>query len=98
MRLDIAEIGANLGVLVGGAIATMAFHILIVIPIIFFAVVRRNPYSYWFKCSKAWITAWGTASSAATLPVTMKCVTERGVPVTLSKFVVPLGCLINMDG
>jgi Na+/H+-dicarboxylate symporter len=98
MRLDIAQIGANLGVLVGGAIATMAFHLFVVLPIIFFAIVRRNPYSYWFKCSKAWITAWGTASSAATLPLTMKCVIERGVPNTLSKFSVPLGCLINMDG
>lgn len=52
----------------------------------------------WLKCSPAWITAWGTASSAATLPVTIRCVLERGVPVTITKFAVPLGCLINMDG
>jgi Na+/H+-dicarboxylate symporter len=98
MRLDIAQIGANLGVLVGGAIATMSFHLFIVLPMLFYAIVRKNPYPYWFKSSKAWITAWGTASSAATLPLTMKCVIERGVPTTIAKFSVPLGCLVNMDG
>jgi Na+/H+-dicarboxylate symporter len=40
----------------------------------------------------------GTASSAATLPVTIRCVLAQGVPVTVTKFTVPLGCLINMDG
>ncbi|CAI6334475.1 unnamed protein product [Periconia digitata] len=97
-RLDIAEIGLNLGILIGGTLTGMAIHLFIIIPIIFFAVVRKNPYAMWIKCSPAWITAWGTASSAATLPVTIRCVLERGVPVTVTKFTVPLGCLINMDG
>jgi Na+/H+-dicarboxylate symporter len=98
MRLDIAEIGLNLGVLIGGTLVGMVLHLFIIIPIIFFAFTRQNPYSLWMKCSPAWITAWGTASSAATLPVTIRCVLERGVPVTVTKFAVPLGCLINMDG
>ncbi|KAH8699436.1 Sodium:dicarboxylate symporter [Phaeosphaeriaceae sp. PMI808] len=97
-RLDIAEIGLNLGILIGGTLAGMVLHLFIIIPIIFFAITRKNPYTIWAKCSPAWITAWGTASSAATLPVTIRCVLERGVPVTVTKFAVPLGCLINMDG
>lgn len=97
-KLDIAEIGLNLGILIGGGVANMALHLFIVLPIIFFAVTRTNPYTYWFGCSRAWITAWGSASSAATLPITMKCVTAQGVPLTITKFSVPLGCLVNMDG
>jgi Na+/H+-dicarboxylate symporter len=97
-RLNIAEIGLNLGVLIGATLVGMALHLFIIIPIIFFAFPRQNPYKLWFKCSPAWITAWGTASSAATLPVTIRCVLERGVPVSVTKFIVPLGCLINMDG
>ncbi|KAK0614653.1 Sodium:dicarboxylate symporter [Immersiella caudata] len=96
--LDLKDIGVNLGILIGGGVANMGIHLFIVLPIIFFAVTRQNPYSYWFKCSPAWLTAWGSASSAATLPVTMKCVAERGVPFTITKFTVPLGCLVNMDG
>ncbi len=46
----------------------------------------------------AWVKAWGTASSAAALSVTLKCAKARGIPDTVAKFVLPLGCLINMDG
>lgn len=97
-RLKIAEIGQNLGVLIAAALAGMGFHLFVVIPIIFFVILRRSPYTYWFSNSSAWITAWGTASSAATLSVTMKCARNRGVPESLVKFCLPLGCLINMDG
>jgi Na+/H+-dicarboxylate symporter len=97
-RLDIAEIGTNLGILIGGTLCGMFIHMFILIPIIFFIFTRSNPYTFWFKMSPAWITAWGTASSAATLPVTIRCVLKQGIPVTVTKFTVPLGCLINMDG
>ena len=97
-RLNIRDVGVNLGILIGGGVANMGIHLFIVLPIIFFAFLRKNPYAYWAKCSPAWLTAWGSASSAATLPVTMRVVAERGVPYTVNKFAVPLGCLINMDG
>ncbi|KAJ4364280.1 hypothetical protein N0V95_000791 [Ascochyta clinopodiicola] len=97
-RLDIAEIGVNLGILIGGTLCGMVLHLFILIPIIFFAMTKKNPYTLWMRCSPAWITAWGTASSAATMPVTLRCVLAQGVPVTVSKFVIPLGTLVNMDG
>lgn len=96
--LDIGDIGVNLGVLIGGSVAGMFIHLFIILPIIYFAFVRENPYSYWLKSSPAWITAWGTASSAATLPVTIRCLEDRKIPSTIIKFTAPLGCLINMDG
>lgn len=98
MTLSIADIGQNLGVLIGGSISGMIIQLFILLPIIFWFFTRMNPYTYWAKCSPAWITAWGTASSAATLPVTIRQVRARGVPETINKFSVPLGCLINMDG
>ncbi|KAG9232163.1 Sodium:dicarboxylate symporter [Amylocarpus encephaloides] len=97
-RLDLAEIGVNLGILIGASISNMAIHLFIVFPAIFFLVTRTNPYLYWFKNSPSWITAWGTASSAATMPVTLKVAKARGIPDTISKFSIPLGTLINMDG
>jgi len=97
-RLDIAEIGLNLGILIGATLVGMSLHLFILIPLIVFLFARRNAYAIWIKCSPAWVTAWGTASSAATLPVTIRCVLKLGVPVTVTKFIVPLGCLINMDG
>ena len=76
----------------------MLFHLWVIYPIIYFAIIRENPYKFWAKCGPAWITAWGTASSAATLPMTIKCCRARGLPETAIKFMVPLGCLVNMDG
>ncbi|KAJ4263846.1 hypothetical protein NW762_005880 [Fusarium torreyae] len=98
MKLDIGQIGKNLGLLIGATLSTMLIHILVIVPIIFFAFTKMNAYSYWLKISPAWITAWGSASSAATLSVTLKCAKDRGIPSTIYKFTCPLGCLINMDG
>ncbi|KAK9899307.1 Sodium:dicarboxylate symporter [Cystobasidium minutum MCA 4210] len=98
MRLNIAELGENIGILIGGTLANMTLHLAIVLPGIYFIVMRKNPYAYWIKCSRSWITAWGTASSAGTLPVTLQVVKERGLPDTVTKFSVPLGTLVNMDG
>lgn len=97
-RLDIHDIGTSMGYLMGAGLSSMMIHLWIILPIIFFAITRINPYPYWFKCSKAWITVWGTASSAATLPVTLRVCRERGIPKTVVDFAVPLGCVINMDG
>lgn len=97
-RLDIEEIGQNMGVLIAAALVGMAFHLGVVLPVIFFAFLRRNPYAYWLKSSPAWITAWGTSSSAATLSVSMKCARRNGVREGVVRFSLPLGCLINMDG
>jgi len=97
-RLNIKDIGVNLGILIGATLTGMAIHLFIVLPALYFGFTRKNPYAYWVKCSPAWTTAWGTASSAATLPVSLRVARERGVPNTIVKFAVPLGCLINMDG
>lgn len=97
-RLKIEEIGQNLGVLIAAGLVGMAFHLFVVLPLIFYLILKKNPYSYWMSNSPAWITAWGTASSAATLSVSMKCCRSRGVPESIVKFSLPLGCLINMDG
>ncbi|KAL4912738.1 Sodium:dicarboxylate symporter [Aspergillus aurantiobrunneus] len=97
-RLDVRDIGQNLGILIGGSLCNLALHLFIVLPALYFVFTRKNPYSFWLKCSPGWTTAWGTASSAATLPLSLKVVRERGISNTVAKFTVPLGCLVNMDG
>ena len=49
--------------------------------------------------TNAFTTAFGTASSSATLPVTMNLLEEKnGVDPRISRFVLPIGATINMDG
>ncbi|KAK8016844.1 excitatory amino acid transporter 3 [Apiospora rasikravindrae] len=98
LKLDIAVIAESLSWLIAGSLTGMAIHVTVVTPLIYFAFTRKNPYSFFLKCSPAWVTAWGTASSAATMPVTLRVAEARGVSETVRRFAIPLGTLVNMDG
>lgn len=76
----------------------LGFHALVTLPLIYWAVRRENPYRFMFKMSQALLTAFSTASSSATLPVTMECAEAAGVSKRSTEFVIPLGATINMDG
>ena len=68
------------------------------LPLIYWIVRRENPYVYMGRMAKALLTAFSTASSSATLPITMECTEEAGISKRSSEFVIPLGATINMDG
>lgn len=80
-------------------LAGLAVHALLTLPLILWIFTRRNPLRFMYQMSQALLTAFSTASSTATLPVTMECaVTKAGVSRRSSEFVLPLGATINMDG
>lgn len=66
----------------------------------YFTLLAKINYKRFFKSMvPAQLLAFSTSSSAATLPVTMECVTEKlGVDEEVSSFVLPLGATVNMDG
>ena len=77
----------------------LAFHALVTLPLILWFFTRRNPYRFLYQMSQAVLTAFSTASSSATLPVTMECANKNaGVSEKSTEFVLPLGATINMDG
>lgn len=61
-------------------------------------LARRNPVHFLKKMFKALTTAFSTASSSATLPLTMECSEEAGVSPEATAFVLPLGATVNMNG
>jgi len=61
-------------------------------------LARRQVFVYLKHMATALITAFSTASSSATLPVTMDGVKAAGVSEPARRFVLPLGATINMDG
>ena len=83
-------------VIVLGAIL---IHMFITLPTLLFLTKKINPYTYLNKVKEAIIMAFSTASSAATLPVSLKTVVEKGgVSQQSANFVLPLGATVSMDG
>jgi Na+/H+-dicarboxylate symporter len=78
---------------------TTLFHGLVVLPLILWLFTRMSPFRFFKGAREALITAFATSSSAATLPVTLRC-TEQHLHVRkdIANFVVPLGATVNMDG
>lgn len=69
----------------------------VVLTLIMLFIARRG-FDYLLGMARALVTAFGTASSSATLPLTMECARENNVDPKAVKFVLPLGATINMDG
>ncbi len=77
----------------------LGVHSLLTLALILWLVTRRRPWRFLAAMSPALLTAFSTASSSATLPVTMECAVERArVRREAVEFVIPLGATINMDG
>lgn len=80
-------------------LAGLAVHFLIVLPTLLLVVARVNPLRHYQAMAPALLTAFSTASSSATLPVTLDCIERRAnVSNRTSSFVLPLGATVNMDG
>ncbi|MBI1249664.1 cation:dicarboxylase symporter family transporter [bacterium] len=87
-----------IGWYVGTVIIGLLLHS-IVLSLLLAFLGKRNPLTYTFNLLRALLTSVSTASSAATLPVTMECVEENNkVSNRAASFVLPLGATINMDG
>ncbi|XP_041475127.1 excitatory amino acid transporter 3-like [Lytechinus variegatus] len=96
---DWAEIFTQLGLYMATVLSGLAIHGIIILPLLYFAVVRKNPYKFLSGVTQALFTALGTSSSSATLPVTTRCLEEGlGVDPRVVRFVLPVGATINMDG
>ncbi len=61
-------------------------------------VSKRKPLAFLRNMLPAYLTAFGTQSSAATLPVTLQCVRENGVEEDVIDFVIPLCATIHLLG
>ncbi|MFO7908186.1 MAG: dicarboxylate/amino acid:cation symporter [Planctomycetota bacterium] len=80
-------------------LCALAAHALIVLPLILKFVAKRDPFPYFQAMSPALLTAFSSASSNGTLPLTLACAEERGkISNRVSSFVLPLGATVNMDG
>jgi len=76
----------------------LALHSLLVLPLVLWLAGRVNPYRFLWSMKPALLTAFGTSSSMATLPVTIETAAESGCSRRAAGLVLPLGATVNMDG
>ncbi|BET27569.1 Na+/H+-dicarboxylate symporter [Limnobacter thiooxidans] len=98
-----AELGVELFaqligfVLVAGGV--MLLHLFVTLLIFLKVFSGLNPVTFMKKIRNVQVFAFSTSSSNATIPVTLRTVTERmGVNNSVASFTVPFGATINMDG
>lgn len=90
---------AGLGMYSLTVIIGLLIHAVIILPLILKMFGKRPPLQYAFNMGPALATAFTTASSSATLPITIECAVEKNnIDKRAGSFVLPLGATINMDG
>ena len=80
-------------------LAGLGLHMFVTMPILLVLLGRLDPRRHFVAMRDALLTAFSTASSNATLPVSLRCVTENAkVSKRVAGFTLPLGATVNMDG
>ncbi|XP_048266761.1 excitatory amino acid transporter 3 isoform X4 [Bombus terrestris] len=95
---DFNSLIKRLGIYILTVFSGLLIQGLILLPLVYFICTRQSPYNIIVKLGPAFATAFGTSSSTATVPVTISCLERIGIPSKISKFIVPIGATINMDG
>lgn len=96
---DVAHVMSQLAWFIATVAVGVFLYQLIVMQLIYFIVVKKNPYKFYWGLSHAMLTDSATASTAAALPVTFKAMEgPLRIDVRITRFVLPIGCNINMDG
>jgi len=80
-------------------LTALAFHTFVTMSVLLKLFAKVNPLNQFRAMAPAMLTAFSTASSAGTLPLTMRCMEKNaGVSNRTASFVLPMGATINMDG
>ncbi len=96
---QLANLAGSMAIYMLTVFLALMIHAFISLPLILRFFAKVNPYKHLNNMLTPLITAFSTASSSATLPLTMEAVEHKsGVSNKISSFTLPLGATINMDG
>jgi len=98
-NMGLGVLASALARYVGTVLGGLGVHMFIMLPLVLWLTTRINPYVYMWRIRQALLTAFGTSSSVATLPVTIETTRDLGgCSKRASGLVLPLGATVNMDG
>jgi len=98
-KIGFESIKGPLGWYMTTVLVGLAIHGFLILPLVLWIFSSKNPYRFMWQMKRALMTAIGTDSSSATLPVTIDTAESEGeCSKRAANFVLPLGATINMDG
>lgn len=94
------QVSVILGLFFKVIVVIFAMHVLLLLFqfITAGAIVKKNPFKALYTMMPAYMTALGTQSSAATIPVTLMQAKKNGVDDDVADFVIPLCATIHLSG
>lgn len=96
---QLTHLAGSMAIYMVTVVLALAIHAFITLPLILRFVAKANPFKHMSNMITPLLTAFSTASSSATLPLTMEAVEHKsGVSNKITSFVLPLGATVNMDG
>lgn len=95
---NITSVMSQLAMFIATVCSGIFIYQFTILQAIYFVFVRKNPFVFWWNLFQSWMTAFATASTAAALPITFRCMEKARVDPRISKFVLPIGATVNMDG
>ncbi|KAH7725528.1 Protein GLT-3 [Aphelenchoides avenae] len=96
---NLTETAQALAMYVVTVICGLMIHSLLTLPLCYYLFTRKSPFDFMTGMLQAIATAFGTASSGATLPVTFRNLEDKlKIDRRVTRFVLPLGATISMDG
>lgn len=96
-RLELQHMGKSVAALVACVLAALGLHMFVFCSLLL-ARANRNPVTYFRTCWPALLTALGSCSSSASLPLNIEAAEKNGLRPHVAKMALTLGATINMDG
>ncbi|XP_035824745.1 excitatory amino acid transporter 2 [Aplysia californica] len=96
---DLDSAVRSLGMFSLTVLAGLAIHQIVLVPIVYFVLVRENPYRFLLSLGRPWLVSFAAASSAVAIPETLSTLEiNSGLDKRITRFVVPFASTINRDG
>lgn len=96
---DLLSMFSSIGLLMASTIVGWGLQVVVIYIGLFALLTKSNPFGYLKQLIPAQMMAFATSSSAATIPASLAAVKSTGrAPDTISRFVIPFGATVNMDG
>ncbi|CAG5125399.1 unnamed protein product [Candidula unifasciata] len=95
---DIGNVFYNLGMLLATVIVGLTIHMFVLLPLVLFVLIRKNPFTFLFRCVRPFFIAFAATATSVALPDMLTSCSRCGLSSKISSFVIPMSVTLQADG